>query len=208
MSRTVRSASPATPSLLEAAEYDGAHFTNLSAQELVLAGTSFYDCRFSACLFPEVKWTDCRFVGCRFETCNLNLAEFLDCSFREVFFVDCRLSGVDWTRLRREPGLPPEIDFERCSLDYGDFSRLDLRDRSLVECSLREAVLNRTLLQGANCCGSDFHRTNFVACDLRGADFRTARNYIIDPTSNRLAGAKFSLPGVFGLLSGFGIELS
>ena len=40
---------------------------------------------------------------------------------------------------------------------------------------------------------------------LEKADFRTAKNYSIDPEQNRLKKAKFSLSGVVGLLRKYDI---
>jgi fluoroquinolone resistance protein len=42
---------------------------------------------------------------------------------------------------------------------------------------------------------------------LEKADLRTAYNYSIDPSINKIKKAKFSLPGVVGLLSKYDIEI-
>ena len=194
--------------MFEMHEYEGARFDDLSEGELAATGIAFYDCVFDGCTVPEAKWTGCRFVGCRFSGCDLGLTGFADSSFRETVFEDCRLTGVDWTRVWRDPGLPPEFDFERCILDFGDFSHLDLSSRKLHRCNLHEATFVRSDLREADCRGSDFSRARFSGCDLRGADFREAVNYAIDPTDNRVERARFSLPEALGLLSGLGIELS
>ena len=57
----------------------------------------------------------------------------------------------------------------------------------------------------------------FINCDFSGAvfentilekaDLRTAINYSIDPEINRLKKAKFSMPGLIGLLDKYDIEL-
>jgi len=47
----------------------------------------------------------------------------------------------------------------------------------------------------------------FDKATLEKADFRTAINYSIDPTNNRIKKAKFSLLGVVGLLDKFDISI-
>jgi uncharacterized protein YjbI with pentapeptide repeats len=50
---------------------------------------------------------------------------------------------------------------------------------------------------------SKFQNTN-----LANADLRTAKNYYIDPTHNKLKGARFSYPEVLSLLIPFGINVA
>ena len=50
-------------------------------------------------------------------------------------------------------------------------------------------------------------RTQFSRCDLQKVDFREATDYLIDPTVNRMQGARFSFPDVVALLSGFGLKI-
>jgi hypothetical protein len=42
---------------------------------------------------------------------------------------------------------------------------------------------------------------------LEKVDFRSSFNYIIDPETNRIKKARFSLPGVTGLLAKYDIEI-
>jgi hypothetical protein len=43
--------------------------------------------------------------------------------------------------------------------------------------------------------------------NLTGADFRTAYNYSLDPENNKLKNARFSGPGVLGLLDKYDIKI-
>ncbi|MDP2103500.1 MAG: hypothetical protein Q8K26_01100 [Candidatus Gracilibacteria bacterium] len=47
----------------------------------------------------------------------------------------------------------------------------------------------------------------FQNSNLTKVNFSGATNYYIDPTQNKLKGAKFSQPEVLSLLAGFGIEI-
>ncbi len=55
--------------------------------------------------------------------------------------------------------------------------------------------------------GADLSGTLFHNCDLSKADFSTAVNYNIDPGTNKIKKAKFSLFEVLGLLSVFDITI-
>jgi uncharacterized protein YjbI with pentapeptide repeats len=77
--------------------------------------------------------------------------------------------------------------FKKCSLQEVDFAGADLTNSAFDGCDLTRTIFDQTILEKA--------------------DFRTAGNYSIDPTKNRMKKAKFSLPGVLGLLSKFNIEI-
>jgi hypothetical protein len=46
----------------------------------------------------------------------------------------------------------------------------------------------------------------FNQSNLEKVDFRTSKNYAIDPENNRIKRAKFSYPDVLGLLDKYDIE--
>ncbi len=48
----------------------------------------------------------------------------------------------------------------------------------------------------------------FINSNLENADFRTASNFIIDPTDNKIKNARFSPNNIEGLLTKFKIKLS
>ena len=76
-------------------------------------------------------------------------------------------------------------------------------------------VFRKGTLHEADFTGCDLTGAVFDGCDLRGArfdntilekaDLRTAFNYSIDPTINRVKKARFALPAVVGLLERFDI---
>jgi uncharacterized protein YjbI with pentapeptide repeats len=73
---------------------------------------------------------------------------------------------------------------------------------TLHEVDFTEADLTASLFE--NC---DLQRTLFANTNLEKADFRTAFNYSIDPELNRIKKARFSMPGVLGLLSKYNIDI-
>lgn len=78
-----------------------------------------------------------------------------------------------------------KIIFKRGSLHEADLSGCDLTGAVFDGCDLRDAKFENTILEKA--------------------DLRTAFNYSIDPTINKIRKARFSLPAVTGLLDRFGI---
>ncbi|MGK5082194.1 pentapeptide repeat-containing protein [Bdellovibrionota bacterium FG-1] len=54
---------------------------------------------------------------------------------------------------------------------------------------------------------SDLFNARFQNTTLLKADFRGAHSYLIDPISNKVRGARFSLPEAQGLLVGLGIRI-
>jgi len=68
-----------------------------------------------------------------------------------------------------------------------DFSEADLSGAFFDHCELHDAV--------------------FVQTNLEEADFRSAYGFEIDPEQNRIKSAKFSLYGIPGLLSKYGINI-
>jgi fluoroquinolone resistance protein len=77
--------------------------------------------------------------------------------------------------------------FAGCSLLEVDFAEADLGGAGFDQCGLAGAMFDRT--------------------NLEKADFRGAVNYSIDPTTNKIKKARFSLDGVAGLLDKYDIEI-
>lgn len=72
--------------------------------------------------------------------------------------------------------------------------------------------LNDCHFTNTNLIGADFGEVNlsgtiFHKCDLSMADFTTAIQYDIDPQTNKIKKAKFSLPEALGLLRCFDVMI-
>ena len=74
------------------------------------------------------------------------------------------------------------------SLRQADFSAADLSGAVFADCDLDGATFDRTVLEKT--------------------DFSTARNYSIDPETNRIRRARFSIGGLPGLLGRYDIDIS
>jgi fluoroquinolone resistance protein len=153
---------------------------------------------------PNTDLGNVKFIECQFINCNLSLAKLGNTVFREVKFKDCKMLG---------------LHFEKCSqfglaftVDSGNLSHC-----SFYETNLKKIILKNALLHEADFTGCDLTSAVFDNCDLKDAtfsntiiekaDFRTAFNYSIDPTINKIKKAKFSLTGVPGLLDRYDLEI-
>jgi uncharacterized protein YjbI with pentapeptide repeats len=84
---------------------------------------------------------------------------------------------------------------------------MKLKNTRFEECSIKEANFTDTDLTGSSFLLCDLTATLFNHTILHGVDFRTAYNYCLDPEINKLKKARFSYPGVCGLLRKYGIVI-
>lgn len=159
------------------------------------AARSYEDCLFTGCLFSSADLRDCEFTDCRFERCDLSMALLENTSMRTVRFHECKLLGTSFENCNQILFSP---DFERCLLDYASFRRAKLRKRLFCGCSLRQADFSAADLSGAVFADCDLDGATFDRTVLEKTDFSTARNYSIDPETNRIRRARFSIGGLPG----------
>lgn len=163
---------------------------------------SYEQCTFIHCNFNSADLSGVRMIDCRFDGCDLSLAKLKNSSLQEVKFVNCKLLGVLFSDCRK---FMLDLDFDRCILKLSLFAGLKLKNTRFINCDLQEADFSEADLSGAKFDGSDLLQTIFFHTNLETADFRSAFNYSINPETNRLRKARFSIPGVTGLLDTYGI---
>jgi uncharacterized protein YjbI with pentapeptide repeats len=82
-----------------------------------------------------------------------------------------------------------------------------MKNISFCESKLKECYFTNTILHGADFNEVDLSGSVFHNCDLSLADFTSAVRYEIDPRTNKLKNAKFSLPEALGLLRGLDVTI-
>jgi uncharacterized protein YjbI with pentapeptide repeats len=191
---------------------DGRHYQRQRFSGLALPAETFADIEFEGCAFERsvfagATFSRCRFRDCRFIGCDLSLLKVPNCRFTGVQFTESKLIGVDWTAAgdSETARMLLSLSFDGCVLDYAGFFGLSLREAKLARCTAKEANFTDADLRGADCRGTDFAAAVFLHTNLENANFLGARSYAIDPTANRVRGARFSLPEAISLLSPFGI---
>ena len=99
------------------------------------------------------------------------------------------------------------FSFENCILNFSTFYKTKIKKTQFKNCQLQEVDFTETDLSGARFENCDLLRAFFSSTNLESANFRTAFNYVIDPESNRMKKAKFSLLGLSGLLEKYKLDI-
>ena len=170
---------------------------NWDARHL-LGHAEFDEYRFVNCDFTEANLSGLRFTDCLFERCNLSSARLAGTALQNVAFDECKLLGLQFTACR---DMLFGVHFDQCQLRYASFAARTMPGTRFVRCSLDEADfadadLAEAVFQDCSLAGAVFQNTQ-----LMGADFTTATGFTIDPESNRLQKARFTLHGLLGVVS-------
>ncbi len=161
-------------------------------------------CRFLNCDFSNSDLSDVEFMDCEFECCNLSMTNLTNTVLRDIIFNDSKMLGIQFEKCN---DLLLSVKFNNCNLSHSSFYKVNLKmtifentklhDVDFTECNLSSSVFN-------NC---DLARAIFDNTNIEKTDFRSSYNYLINPEINRIKKAKFSLPGVVGLLGKYNIDI-
>jgi uncharacterized protein YjbI with pentapeptide repeats len=99
------------------------------------------------------------------------------------------------------------FSFENCLLNHCSFYQRKIKKTLFRNSQLQETDFSECDLSGSLFDRCDLARATFEHSLLEKADLRTSFNYSIDPETNRICKAKFSLQGVPGLLYKYDIEI-
>ncbi|PKP27432.1 MAG: hypothetical protein CVU06_02045 [Bacteroidetes bacterium HGW-Bacteroidetes-22] len=174
------------------------------AQSWPLPDTEFENCTFTGCTFNQTDLSGFEFKDCSFHSCDLSMVKLEAAVLHGVLFENCKLIGTDFSKVSR---FLFTISFRKSILDYCLFHKTNLKKTTFDHCSLRETIFAEADLTEAKFPQSDLTDATFEHCNLMSADFRTAQNYTIDTSQNRVKNARFAYPGVLGLLKHLGIAL-
>jgi fluoroquinolone resistance protein len=178
-------------------------FAGLALSEETVKGVTFEECRFENCSLISGRLENCRFLNSTFTGCVLSAVVPMNSRFDEVTFKDCKVIGIDWTRTTETR----KLRFSDSQLNYSNFRFLALPGLKMERCEVKDADFIEAKLKGASFAKSDLEKTRFFKTDLTEADFRGATNYSIDPGTNTLKKAKFSLPEAIALLESLDIVI-
>lgn len=164
----------------------------------------YENCVFTACSFAGISLKQVIFIDCEFHECDFSGTDINQTAFRNTFFSKCKMLGLHFEYCN---AFLLECHFKSSQLDLSSFYGLKLVGFSFGDCSLKEADFSE-----ADCTGVAFDN-----CDLEGAifdrticskaDFRSAHNFIINPKTNSIDKAKFSLQGLPGLLTEYNLSI-
>lgn len=164
----------------------------------------YENCVFNNCDFSYNDLSGFVFIDCTFNGCNLSLANLNKTSFRDVDLKNCKMLGLRFDTCN-EFGL--SFSFDNCQLNHSSFYKTKIKktvfkNSQLQETDFTETDLTSSVFDNCNLMLAVFDRTI-----LEKVDFRTSYNYSINPETNRIKKAKFSLSGISGLLNKYDIEI-
>lgn len=177
-------------------------FTGENFSETTLLLGEYEACTFSQCVFAKVDLSKFTFVQCTFVDCDFSMAKLNQCTFREVEFQACKLLGLHFDYCN--PFLL-SFAFTDCTLNYSAFYQLKIPGTVFKNCQLEGVDFVEADLSNAVFDNCELNAAVFEDSILEGADLRTAHNFSIDPSFNRIKKAKFSRQNIIGLLGKYGI---
>ncbi len=117
-------------------------------------------------------------------------------------FAECKLLGLQFTAC---PDMLFGVHFDQCQLRYASFAGRAMPGTRFAQCGLEEANFADADLTGAVFADCALAGAVFQNTRLAGADFTTATGFVIDPETNPLLGACFTLAGLPGVVAKFGL---
>lgn len=160
---------------------------------------SFVNCNFSGTDLSGINFTECEFNGC-----NLSLTKTIQTAIRNITFKDCKLMGIHFARCNE---FLFAANFENCILDHSSFYKRNLKNTKFINCILKEVDFTECNLSNSIFDHCDLLNTTFDNTILEKADLISSYNYAINPETNRIKKAKFSIAGAIGLLRQYDIEI-
>lgn len=194
--------------ITEENQYWSKTFAGEDYSGLELKDKEFDGCNFNSCSFSEAIFQSCNFVDCEFTNCNLSLVKFNYSRLSDVAFTDCKLLGVDWTKVAWPNFLfESPVKFKNSIITDGCFYGLTLKELALVNCIANNVDFRSGSFSEANFKFTDFCGSTFLDTDLSNADFSDATNFDINFFNNNIKGARFDRFEAVRLLDCLEIEL-
>lgn len=166
--------------------------------------TEYSHCIFRNGRFEKADLSSFEFTDCRFEFCDLSMATLTNTVFARVHFLGCKMLGLDYARCNKYMFT---VSYETSILDYSLFNEINLRKTTFTKCKMQDVHFAGVDMQQAVFDECDLSNAVFERCNLSDSDFRTSHNYAINPSENKVKDARFSYPGVLGLLRHLDIEV-
>ena len=185
---------------IEDKTFDNIDFTEKSLANNIYTNCVFNDCNFSKTDISYASFEDCIFNICIFSETIVNLTRF-----KNIIFNETKMMGFHFNNCKE---FLFELSFKNCQLDYTIFFEKKMRNTVFIDCSLKEVDFTKADLTMATFANCDLQDATFDDTILEKADFRSARNFRIDPEQNKIKKAKFSYIGLEGLLSKYKIDVA
>lgn len=189
---------------MERAYIEEKHFKKLHFSETTLEAGDYENCTFMECNFSKVDLSKFNFQDCVFKTCDLSLVKLGDTGLKNVKFENCKLLGLHFDDCN---DFLFEVNFTGCTLNLSSFYKRKMKKAVFRNCQLHEIDFTEVDFTGAIFDNCDLSGSIFMNSILEKADFTASHNYTIDPESNKIKKAKFSLAGLPGLLQKYDVVI-
>ncbi len=185
--------------------FEECSFSNCNFDYAVLKQAYFINCRFTSCSFKETVFEDAQFcegetanewrysdlAGAVFRRCNLSLNKFIGCDGIDLQLIECAAQGTKFDinvhRKIASKIIPVGIRFEKCKLQYADFSGADLtesifessdlRDVNFAGCDLSHASLRGSAINNADFEGSILDNANMAHATFDAFDLQAPQSH-------------------------------
>ena len=178
-------------------------FSGITLAGDVLKNKEFEECRFEKMSLTDCQLNQCKFINCTFDNSILSAIKPVNSSFSEIKFMDSKVIGFDWTLAKRVDSL----SFTNSQINYSNFRFLKLQKLKLINCIAKEADFTEADLKDSDFSGTDFEGARFFKTNLKGSNFKKAKNYFIDIKTNTITKAQFSFPEAINLLKSLAITI-
>ncbi len=125
-------------------------------------------------------------------------------TFNDIKFKGCKLVGVPFQSF---DDLLLTFSFKNCTLNLSAFYQLKINKTKFSKCKMYHVDYTETDAQNTTFSNYDLKDSIFDSTSLENADFSTAHNFSINPSTNPMKNAIFSKENCFGLLSSFKIKI-
>ncbi len=144
-----------------------------------------------------------KFIDCIFERCQLSSVK-IQGAVIQAAFNHSKIEGINFFTAKRAL---LSLSFHECLIRHSSFAELKLHSIKITGCELHNVDFSDADLSAADITNTTFDNCVFRNTNLTKANFRYATGYFIDPTLNKVKGARFSSPEVLNLLAGFDIVI-
>jgi fluoroquinolone resistance protein len=180
------------------------NFKNENYTSSPLLKGEYENCTFSNCIFSNTDLSGMSFSECEFDNCDLSTVKLVGTSLKDITFKNCKLLGLQFGQCK---AFLLSFRFQSCVLNLSSFYNVKIKNTRFEDCKLHEVDFVSTDLTSALFKNCDLSKANFQSSSLEQADLRSAYNFSIDPESNRITKAKFSIQNISGLLDKYNLTI-
>lgn len=171
---------------------------------IALVKGEYDNCTFVNCIFSDSDLSNVTFTECEFQDCDLSNTLVKHTVFNAVIFSNCKLLGLQFNDCS---DFLFSATFIKSNLNLASFHKVTARNTKFTDCLLHNVDFTESDFSDSSFYKCDFKNAIFERTSLGKADFRTSFNYALDPETNTIKKAKFSIPEVLGLLNKYNIEV-